>query len=131
MNTPETINIEKYINALNNLIGSDNAYYAGDPDVDAIVEVIVTAKKLEDRVKKLTEENEHHRKTIAQNAQSALEVTLEEVHQVKIDTIREIQSKLIDASEFALRADSNGSMYYVDYAAWVEKVTREILEEEL
>lgn len=131
MNTPETINIEKYINALNNLIVSDNAYYAGDPDVDAIVEVIVTAKKLEARVKKLTEENEHHRKTIAQNAQSALEVTLEEVHQVKIDTIREIQSKLIDASEFALRADSNGSMYYVDYAAWVEKVTREILEEEL
>ena len=131
MSTPETINIEKYINALNNLLGSDNAYYAGDPDVDAIVEVIVTAKKLEDRVKKLTEENEHHRKTIAQNAQSALEVTLEEVHQVKIDTIREIQSKLIDASEFALRADSNGSMYYVDYAAWVEKVTREILEEEL
>lgn len=56
--TPETINIEKYINALNNLLGSDNAYYAGDPDVDAIMEVIMLAKKLDKRVKELTEEKE-------------------------------------------------------------------------
>lgn len=58
MNTPEIINIEKYTNALNNLLGSDNAYYAGDLDVDAIVEVIMAAKKLENKVKELTEENE-------------------------------------------------------------------------
>lgn len=55
---PETINIEKYINALNNLLGSDNAYYAGDPDVDAIMEVIMLVKKLENIVKKLSKENE-------------------------------------------------------------------------
>ena len=54
----ETINVEKYINALNNLLGSDNAYYAGDPNVDAIMEVIMLAKKLEKRVKELTEEKE-------------------------------------------------------------------------
>lgn len=58
MNTPETINIEKYANALNNLIGVDSAYLAGDKDVDAIVELIVAAKKLENRVKELTEEND-------------------------------------------------------------------------
>ena len=40
MNTPETINIEKYSEALNNLIGVDSAYYKGDKDVDAIVEVM-------------------------------------------------------------------------------------------
>lgn len=57
MNTPETINIEKYAEALNNLIGVDSAYMVGDKDVDAIVELIVTAKKLENRVKELTEEN--------------------------------------------------------------------------
>ena len=61
MNTPETINIEKYANALNNLIGVDSAYMAGDKSVDAIVEVIVAAKKLESRVKELTEENERLR----------------------------------------------------------------------
>ena len=50
MNTPETINIEKYAKALNNLIGVDSAYMAGDKDVDAIVEVIVAAKKLEKKI---------------------------------------------------------------------------------
>lgn len=58
MNTPETINIEKYAEALNNLIGIDSAYMVGDKDVDAIVEVIVAAKKLESRVKELEQENE-------------------------------------------------------------------------
>lgn len=57
MNTPETINIEKYAEALNNLIGVDSAYMSGDKDVDAIVELIVAAKKLENRVRELTEEN--------------------------------------------------------------------------
>lgn len=55
MNIPETINIEKYAEALNNLIGVDSGYCQGDKDVDAIVEVIVLAKKLENRVKELTE----------------------------------------------------------------------------
>ena len=65
MDTPETINVEKYIEALNNLLGADNAYYAGDPDVDTIVELIKIAKKLEDRVKELTEENERLREDIS------------------------------------------------------------------
>lgn len=56
MNTPETINIEKYAEALNNLIGVDNAYFQGDKDVDAILELIVSAKKLENRVKGLEAE---------------------------------------------------------------------------
>ena len=59
MNTPETINIEKYAEALNNLIGVDSAYVQGDKDVDAIVEVIVAAKKLENRVKELTDKLNH------------------------------------------------------------------------
>lgn len=42
----KTFNAEKYIEALNNLLGSDNAYYQGDKDRDAIVELIVIAKEL-------------------------------------------------------------------------------------
>lgn len=62
MNTPETINIEKYANALNELIGIDSAYLGdSDENVNAIIEVIVAAKKLENRVKELTEENERIR----------------------------------------------------------------------
>lgn len=40
------MNIEKYIEALNSLLGADNAYYQGDKDRDAIVELIVMAKGL-------------------------------------------------------------------------------------
>ena len=61
MNTPETINIEKYAEALNDLIGVDSAYMIGDKSVDAILELIVAAKKLENRVKELEEENERIR----------------------------------------------------------------------
>ena len=57
MNTPETINIEKYANALNNLVGMDIGYLGdSDENVNAIVEVIVAAKKLENRVKELEAE---------------------------------------------------------------------------
>ena len=54
MNTPETINIEKYAAALNNLVGMDIGYLGdSDENVNAIVEVIVAAKKLENRVREL------------------------------------------------------------------------------
>ena len=57
MNTPETINIEKYAEALNNLVGMDIGYLGDtDENVNAIVELIVAAKKLENRIKELEEE---------------------------------------------------------------------------
>lgn len=51
VNEMKTFNIEKYINALNDILGVDHAYFSGDEKVDALVELIVTAKNL-------TEENE-------------------------------------------------------------------------
>lgn len=56
----KTFNIEKYIEALNNLLGSDNAYYQGDKDRDAIVELIVMAREL-------TKENERLKKRLSEN----------------------------------------------------------------
>ena len=62
MNAPTTINIEKYAEALNNLVGMDIGYLGeSDKNVNAIVEVIVAAKKLEKRVKELEAENERIR----------------------------------------------------------------------
>ena len=52
-----------------------------------------------------------------------------EMKSLKTDTVRKMQSQLTDASEFAIRADSNGAMYCVDHAAWVEEVAKELLEE--
>ena len=40
------MNIEKYIEALNNLLGVDCIYYQGDKDVEAIIEIILTARDL-------------------------------------------------------------------------------------
>ena len=59
MNTPETINIEKYAEALNNLVGMDIGYLGdSDDNVNAIVEVIRAAKALENRVKELETESQ-------------------------------------------------------------------------
>lgn len=74
MNTPTTINIEKYAEALNNLIGVDSAYFQGDKDVDAILELIVAAKKLENRVKEL----EAEKNNIAEDVLNALENRIKE-----------------------------------------------------
>ena len=51
MNTLETINIEKYAEALNNLVGMDIGYLGdSDKNVNAIAEVIRAAKALEGNV---------------------------------------------------------------------------------
>ena len=44
------VDIKKYAEALNNLIGVDSAYLKGDNDVDAIVEIITLAKKMENTI---------------------------------------------------------------------------------
>lgn len=49
----KTFNIEKYINALNDILGVDHAYFSGDEKVDALVELIVTAKNLAEENEKL------------------------------------------------------------------------------
>lgn len=47
------MNIDKYIKALNNLLGVDHAYYYGDKDVDVIVELIVATKELAEENEKM------------------------------------------------------------------------------
>ena len=47
-----------------------------------------------DLIKKLIEECEFHRKTIAENAQMGLEVTLEEIDKTKADTVRKMQEDI-------------------------------------
>ena len=50
------------------------------------------------------------------------------MEKTKADTVKRMQSKLTDMSEFMLRADHDGAMYYVDHAAWVEEIAKELLE---
>lgn len=126
MNVPETINIEKYAEALNNLIGIDSAYMAGDKDVDAIVEVIVAAKKLEIKVKELTEENERLKSTqvvkhIHIDEQFYRECEYE-MGQIKIDTVRKMQQRL---HEMVWR-DGDTLVVAIKH---IDQVAKEILEE--
>jgi hypothetical protein len=130
MNTPETINIEKYANALNNLIGVDSAYMAGDKSVDAIVEVIVAAKKLENKVKELTEENKKLNKSmekelldsarIFDNYCRMINALRKEADQIKVETVRKMQNKIISQSEYGT----------INISTWqLDQIAKEVLEE--
>ena len=138
----ETINIEKYINALNNLLGSDNAYYAGDPDVDAIVEVIMAAKKLENKVKELTEENEKlkaENKDLEADYERVYEQAEADIHgniadggtschwcmdKTRDDTVRKMQEKL------KAELDEHYSLYFrILGGELIDRIAEELLEE--
>lgn len=60
----DTFNAEKYIEALNNMLGVDSAYFQGDKDVDALVELIKIANRQQaeldnysHNIRRLTEAN--------------------------------------------------------------------------
>ena len=134
MNTPETINIEKYINALNNLLGSDNAYYVVDPDMDAIMEVIVVAKKLEERVKELETENARLI-DIIQEVQQYNEAWVEdngklcqEMKTIKDDIVKKMQTRL-KARAFRDVTVFGETYSCVDFVI-IDRVANEILGEE-
>lgn len=114
MNTPETINIEKYAHALNNLIGVDSAYLAGDKDVDAIVEVIVAAKKLENMVKELTEDNDRYKRYYFHHEYDKWAA------EIKTDTVRKMQEKIRAKSEYGT----------INISTWqLDQIVKEMLEE--
>lgn len=73
-------------------------------------------------IKELTEENEFHRKTISENAQMALEVTIDEIEKAKSDTVRKMQEKLKD--KLYSQGLGTGEISYA-----IDHVAKEILEE--
>ena len=137
MNTPETINTEKYTEALNNLIGVDSAYMSGDKDVDAIVELIVAAKKLENRVKELEEENKKLNNVLEKERLDNAKVCdiycrminslRKEVDTIKVETLRKMQIKLTN-DEFKQSVDAYHYAYLLGEED-IEEIAEEILEE--
>ena len=139
MNTPETINIEKYAEALNNLIGVDSAYLAGDKDVDAIVELIVAAKKLENKVKELTEENEElkdkvriQHKIINERAEAIIrhDNFIRDLHKqlesCKADTVQKMQKKLKEYLDDFYTTEEDALL---DVPDLIDQIAKEMLEE--
>lgn len=149
MNTPETINIEKYAEALNNLVGMDIGYLGeSDENVNAIVEVIRAAKALENMVKELTEQSKKWQEAYdcADAARRELSSKCDELTEEnerlrnvitkyedimdKVDTVQKMRDKLTAMSEFYLHADRDGGLLYVDFCDWIDQVAAEILGEE-
>lgn len=84
-----TIDIEKYAKALNNLIGVDSAYFEGDKDVDAIIEIIVMAKKMEGIINRQKAELEDLREIVFTDRTEAIK-------NLKAEAIEEFAEKLKD-----------------------------------
>lgn len=99
-NEIKTIDVEKYAEALNNLLGVDSAYFNGDKDVDAIVEIIVLAKKFEGIIK--GQKAEIERKT---TECERLEIYMDELvkqklNQAKAEAIKEFWEKAKNTREY-------------------------------
>ena len=94
------VDVEKYGKALNNLIGVDSAYFNGDKDVDAIVEVITLAKKYENII--------NRQKTAIERFKEGMYFERERVDnipnlllRVKSETIEEFVERLKEELEVA------------------------------
>lgn len=104
-----TIDIEKYAKALNNLIGVDSAYLKGDKDVDAIVEIIAMAKKMERiincqkaEIERLEEEITNEKRNIKfKTGDYAKIVSNHSGHQFEIGTIVKLEKGDGDYKAFA------------------------------
>ena len=122
MNTPETINIEKYANALNELIGIDSAYLGdSDKNVNAIIEVIVAAKKLENRVKELEAEKEKLNKLL-EHCEDDGEYWEGKYNNAVNDTVRKMQTMIKEEC-------IAGGIYPAFVARVVENVGEKLLED--
>ena len=98
MNTPETINIEKYAEALNNLVGMDIGYLGeSDENVNAIAEVIRAAKALENRVKELEADNKKWQERLDREAKCQYDLAGQIVDlKSRVDLYRRLNDELED-----------------------------------
>ena len=128
-NEIKTIDIEKYVEALNNLLGVDNAYFNGDKDVDAIVEIIVLAKKFEGIIKGQKAEIERLHKAldeaIAESDAKDIE-NYEIAHRVRAEAIQEFAEGLkATVDDSALQ---NGDVHFVALYKAIDEVAKELTE---
>ena len=70
-----------------------------DTEIDILIRKNETLKdevsEQKAEIERLKEENKFHRKTITENAQRALEVTIEEIEKAKSEAIKEFEERVI------------------------------------
>lgn len=128
MNTPETINIEKYAEALNNLVGMDISYLGdSDENVNAIVEVIVAAKALEDRVKELEAELDElkAKRYLKYNLHSVIDLPVV-LDNTRKDAIKDVVDALLKYAHQEYLFDGIDNYYCLTYQQ-IEQMAKEVL----
>lgn len=83
-------------------------------------------KRQQEEVEKLKAENLHHRKTIAENAQRGLEVTLEEIEKARAETIEEFAERAKE--EFRANTDNNGDINSCFVPIIIDDIATEMIE---
>lgn len=77
-----------------------------------------------DLIEKLQKENEFHKKTVQENAQKALEVTLEEIEKAKKKTTTEILNKIEKILDTSIALGKGSPVVYYN----ADKVDQQIAE---
>ena len=118
------INIEKYAEALNNLIGADSAYFGGDKDVDAVVEIITLAKRMENIINRQKAEIERLQ-GYNENLLTANTALSNEILEIQSEAIKEYAEKL------RKRLDRKYTIYGREYVLrHMREVVKEMTEEQ-
>ena len=76
-------------------------------------------------IERLKEENKFHRKTITENAQRALEVTIEEVENAKAEAIKDFAERLKDVPSLIIA----GQKHYVIVESYFDNLVKEMVGE--
>ena len=130
MNTPETINIEKYAHALNSLVGMDIGYLGeSDENVNAIVEVIRAAKALENRVKELEAELDElkAKRYLKYNLHSVIDLPAV-LENTRKDAINDFVDELLKQSHQEYLFDGIDNYYCLTYQQ-IEQIIKTVLGE--
>ena len=125
----KTINVEKYKEALNNIMRTDSTRHKGDPDVDAITEVIMIAKELENKVKKLTDENERLKTQRYLKYDLHTVIDLKSVlYNTRKDAIDELIDLLLKKAHTEYLLDGVDNYYCFTYNQ-IDDIAKEMLED--
>ena len=87
------MNIEKYIDALDNLLGVDNAYFRGDSNVDAIVELIKIANGQQAEIERLTSKLEKREAELDRLTIYFDEAVVKKLETTKAEAVKEFMER--------------------------------------
>lgn len=98
--------------------------------LDIKLQILDLINRQKAEIEKLKQENEFFRKTITQNAQRALEVTVEEIEKTKSEAIKEFAERLKDGLRGIGRSTIYGNFEYGTIKSYeIDNLVKELTEE--